>query len=295
MTSPGRSGARFWSVAEATAAATHDVKNMRLSPLPAGRAPPGANHPIRIAFMFPAITCGAMPAMSPTQPDSRCGTRRVMPGPPATGHRFSPITCGFRDTIADTGVAISISRGTGDWLLRARRPYAPVYVNPLLLHPWLRLHARCRDSWSFVVDVFLQFVPYTAITTSEITTESGTWDLASTAGVVYNRRFYYDPIFSYAVYEHRYEPGWGQARFDIYVNRGRGIGLPPRTDLWPMRAGGWRGPGLGLGSSDFRDLGCQDRACWPCGRIEAQHHAQAAARQVAVARARAKKWYAGPG
>jgi hypothetical protein len=48
--------------------------------------------------------------------------------------------------------------------------------------------------------------------------------------VVVFGRAHYDPIFSYAVYEHRYEPGWVSVQLDITLGRRAGrYEAPPRT------------------------------------------------------------------
>jgi hypothetical protein len=60
---------------------------------------------------------------------------------------------------------------------------------------------------------------------------------------LYSRRCY-DPIFVYAVYEHRAEPRWASLQIDLCLNRAAGRApCPPRTLVEQIRIG-YRGPGL---------------------------------------------------
>jgi hypothetical protein len=100
--------------------------------------------------------------------------------------------------------------------------------------------------------------------------------------VVYSRRCY-DPIFVYAVYEHRAEPRWASIQLDISIGRAAGrIACPPRTLVEQVRIG-YRGPGLvasvRIGEvSGVRTVRLDNRE-----RLEVIHHA-AEIRRVAVER-----------
>src|SRR5262249_79216 len=60
---------------------------------------------------------------------------------------------------------------------------------------------------------------------------------------LYSRRCY-DPIFVYAIYEHRAEPRWAALQVDLCLNRAAGRApCPPRTLVEQIRIG-YRGPGL---------------------------------------------------
>jgi hypothetical protein len=101
---------------------------------------------------------------------------------------------------------------------------------------------------------------------------------------IYSRRAY-DPIFVYAVYEHRAEPRWAALQIDICVGRAAGrIPCPPRTLVEQVRVG-YRGPGLVVSArigavSGVRTVRLENRE-----RLEAVRHAEAV-RHVAIERSR---------
>jgi hypothetical protein len=91
--------------------------------------------------------------------------------------------------------------------------------------------------------------------------------------VVYSRRCY-DPIFVYAVYEHRAEPRWASIQVDICLGRAGGrYPCPPRTLVEQVRVG-YRGPCVVASArigpvSGVRTVHLENRE-----RVVAMHHAE---------------------
>jgi hypothetical protein len=100
--------------------------------------------------------------------------------------------------------------------------------------------------------------------------------------VVYSRRCY-DPIFVYAVYEHRAEPRWASLQFDLCIGRAAGrFPCPPRTLVEQVRIG-YRGPGVVASVRIGEVTGMRTVRLDNRDRVEAVRHA-ADVRRVAMER-----------
>jgi WXXGXW repeat (2 copies) len=100
--------------------------------------------------------------------------------------------------------------------------------------------------------------------------------------VIYGRRAY-DPIFVYAVYEHRAEPRWASMQMDICIGRAAGrIPCPPHTLVEQVRIG-YRGPGLVASARVGELYGVRTVRLEQRERSEAVRHAEEI-RHVAIER-----------
>jgi hypothetical protein len=174
----------------------------------------------------------------------------------------------------------------GYWdLAIARRGflYAPVYVNVGVVGPAFVYTPAYAVPHTVIIDAFwvrpcychYYFGDYYGPVYARFGFESC---------AIYSRRAY-DPIFVYAVYEHRAEPRWAALQVDICVGRAAGrIACPPRTLVEQVRIG-YRGPGLVVSArigevSGVRTVRLENRE-----RLEAIRHAQEV-RRVAAERSR---------
>ena len=90
---------------------------------------------------------------------------------------------------------------------------------------------------------------------------------------IYSRRCY-DPIFGYAVYEHRGDPRWAAVQVDRCLGRAGGrYACPPRTLVEQVRIG-YRGPGLVVSARIGEAYGVRTVRLDSRERLEAMHHGE---------------------
>lgn len=172
----------------------------------------------------------------------------------------------------------------GYWdLALARRGflYAPVYVNTALVGPTFVYTPAYAVPHTVIIDALwvrpcychYYFGDYYGAVYTRYGFESC---------VVYSRRAY-DPIFVYAVYEHRAEPRWASLQLDICLGRAAGrYPCPPRTLVEQVRVG-YRGPGLVVSARVGEVYGVRTVRLENHERLEAVRHAQEI-RHVAIER-----------
>jgi hypothetical protein len=159
--------------------------------------------------------------------------------------------------------------------------YAPVYVNAAIIRPGFVYTPAYAVPHTVLIDA-LWVRPsychyYFGDYYSPVYTRYG-----FESCIVYGRRSY-DPIYAYAVYEHRAEPRWASIQMDICVGRSAGrIPCPPRTLVEQVRVG-YRGPGLVASARVGEAYGVRTVRLEQRDRIEAVRHAEAI-RQVAIER-----------
>lgn len=160
--------------------------------------------------------------------------------------------------------------------------YAPVYVDAAVIGPGFVYTPTYVVPSTVVVDAFWVRPAYCHYYFGDY--YGGAYaGFGFTSGAVFYSRGYYDPVFVYAVYEHRAEPRWATVQVDICV--GRGVGrypCPPRTLVEQVRVG-YAGPGLVASARFGPAYGYRTVAVTPTERAAAYQHAQAV-RQVAAQR-----------
>jgi hypothetical protein len=159
--------------------------------------------------------------------------------------------------------------------------YAPVYVDTAVVGPTFVYTPAYVVPHTVIIDAFwvrpcychYYFGDYYGVVYTNYGFESC---------VVYSRRCY-DPIFVYAVYEHRAEPRWVSIQVDVYRGRAEGRYVcPPRTVREQIQVG-YRGPGVVASARVTEVTGVRTVRVENRERVEAMHHAEAV-RQVAAER-----------
>ncbi len=159
--------------------------------------------------------------------------------------------------------------------------YAPVYVDPLAVGPGFVYTPAYVVPSAVVIDAFWVRPAYCHYYFGDYYGNVYV-GFGFESCVVYSRR-YYDPIWGYAVYEHRGDPRWASIQVDIYLGRGGGRYIcPPRTFAEQIRVG-YRGPGIVASASFGPMYGYRTVAVARAERVAAYQHAQAV-RQVAMQR-----------
>jgi hypothetical protein len=151
--------------------------------------------------------------------------------------------------------------------------YAPVYVNTVVVGPGYVYTPAYAVPPAVVIDAFwvrpcychYYFGDYYGPVYAGYGFESC---------VIYSRRCY-DPIFVYAVYEHRAEPRWASLQVDVCLGRGAGrYPCPPRTLVEQVRIG-YAGPGLIASARIGEVYGMRTVRLDQRERMEAWHHSEA--------------------
>jgi hypothetical protein len=159
--------------------------------------------------------------------------------------------------------------------------YAPVYVNMAMVGPAFVYTPAYAVPQTVILDAFwvrpsychYYFGDYYGVVYTNYGFESC---------VLYHRRRY-DPIFVYAVYEHRAEPRWASVQIDVCLGRAAGrYPCPPRTLVEQVRVG-YRGPALVASARIGEVHGVRTVRLENRERLEAMHHAEEV-RHVAVER-----------
>ncbi len=270
----------FWTVGEADANGTHQVTYLPNPPTPPNAAPPG-EPPTPDSFFVPGhwewhaagtvIINGA-----PAYRDAGYGWVagywvRVQPGYVwiAAHYRWTP--SGF----------IYIP---GYWDLAVSRRgflYAPVNINVALVGPGFVYTPAYAVPPAVVIDALWVRPCYCHYYFGDYygTVYAG---YGFESCVVYSRRCY-DPLFVYAVYEHRDQPRWASIQFDVCIGRAAGrYPCPPRTLVEQVRVG-YRGPGLVVSARIGEVAGVRTVRLENRDRMEAMHHA-AEVRRVSMER-----------
>jgi hypothetical protein len=159
--------------------------------------------------------------------------------------------------------------------------YAPVYVNNAVLGPEFVYTPAYAVPPAVVIDAFWVRPCYCHYYFGDYYGPAYV-GFGFESCVIYSRR-HYEPIFVYAVYEHRAEPRWGSIQIDICLERAGGrYPCPPRTLVEQVRVG-YRGPGLVASVRIGEVSGVRTVRLEHSERLEAMHHAEAI-RHVAAER-----------
>jgi hypothetical protein len=261
----------FWTVAEIQANGNHQVTYLPTPPAPPNASPPG-EPPTPDSFYVPGHWVwhdAGYVVVNGTQVYREAGYAwvagywaRVQPGYVwvAAHYRWTPSGYVFIPGYWDLALA---QRGF---------LYAPVYVNAAILGPAFVYTPAYAVPHTVIIDALwvrpsychYYFGDYYGTVYTRYGFESC---------VVYSRRSY-DPIFVYAVYEHRAEPRWASIQMDICLGRAAGrYPCPPRTLVEQARVG-YRGPGLVASARVGEVYGVRTVRLDNRERLEAARHAQ---------------------
>jgi hypothetical protein len=150
--------------------------------------------------------------------------------------------------------------------------YAPVYVNTAVVGPTFVYTPAYAVPHTVLIDAFWVRPCYCHYYFGDYYGAVYTgYGFESCA--VYSRRCY-DPIFAYAIYEHRAEPRWASLQVDTCLGRAAGrIPCPPRTLVEQVRIG-YRGPGLVASVRVGEAYGVRTVRLENRERLEAARHAE---------------------
>jgi hypothetical protein len=260
----------FWNVTDNQPNGTHAVNYMPAPPAAPNVAPPG-EPPTPDSFFVPGhwawhnagpvVVNGAQVYQDAGYSWTAGYWARVQPGYVwvASHYRWTPSGFVFIPGYWDLAVA---HRGF---------LYAPVYVNASVTGPGFVYTPAYAVPHTVVIDAFW-------VRPSHCHYYFGDYYGPVYAGygfescAIYSRR-YYDPIFTYAVYEHRAEPRWGAIQVDICLGRAAGrYPCPPRTMVEQIRIG-YRGPTVVVAARIGEVSGVRTVRLAEHERVAAAHHA----------------------
>jgi hypothetical protein len=272
--------AGFWTTADTQSNGTHNITYMAAPPAPPATAAPG-DPPSQDSFYVPghwawrnagyAVVNGAQVYHDAGYTWVAGYWARMQPGyvwVPAH-YRWTP--SGYVYIAGYWDLAIT-NRGF---------LYAPVYVDTAIVGPTYVYTPAYVVPSTVVIDAFWVRPAYCHYYFGDYygATYVG---FGYTSCAVYYSRGYYDPIWGYAVYEHRAEPRWAAVQVDICVGRAGGRYVcPPRTYVEQVRVG-YAGPGL-VASARISSYGYRTVPVQPRERMAYAQQGQAY-RQVAAQR-----------
>jgi hypothetical protein len=157
--------------------------------------------------------------------------------------------------------------------------YAPVYVDAAVVGPGFVYTPAYAVPHTVIIDAFWVRPCYCHYYFGDYYGPAYV-GLGFESGAVYYRR-HYEPIFVYAVYEHRAEPRWAAVQIDVSLGRAGGrYACPPRTVVDAVRVG-YRGPGLVVSARIGEVSGVRTVRLEHHERVEAVRHAEAVRRVAA--------------